>query len=97
MKHGTKKPRVEIKTEHLEEEKAQDTIEIEPIQTTVECIQCFAKFKARKSVNIHIKSIHTDIIVKCEQCNFTNNRKDTVRRHFKRKHGNTNCICNKCT
>ena len=36
------------------------------------------------------------MIVKCEQCNFTSNRKDTVRTHFKREHGNTNFIRNKC-
>ena len=71
-------------------------IEVEPIQTTVECQQCFAKFKANKNLNRHIKSVHTDMIVKCEQCNFTSNRKDTVRTHFKREHGNTNFICNKC-
>ena len=96
LKHGGKKPKIEIKTEHLEEEKSQDMIEVEPIQTTVECMQCFAKFKAKKSLNRHIKSIHTDIIIKCEQCNFTTNRKDTLRIHFKRKHGNTNFICKKC-
>ena len=72
--HGVKKIKIDIKKQHLEE---------------VKCMQCFAKFKAKAHLNRHIKSIHTDIIVKCEQCNFTSNRKDNVRRHFNRKHGNT--------
>jgi uncharacterized Zn-finger protein len=46
-----------------------------------ECQQCPAEFKEKKNLNKHIKSIHSERLFKCDQCDLSFNRMDVLKRH----------------
>ena len=80
LKHGEKKPTIEIKTQHLEEEQTQAV-------NMISCEFCETKFSRKSSLNRHLKTKHTNHMIWCEYCLFTTTRKDEFVKHMKKNHG----------
>ena len=50
------------------------------------CDWCGDVFTENRSLNRHIISVHERKEYKCDQCDYTVNRKDNLARHIKSKH-----------
>merc|ERR1712090_56360 len=48
------------------------------------CTQCNNKFKELKNLNKHIKNVHQEKKLKCQNCNYATNDAPSMRNHVKR-------------
>ena len=61
------------------------------------CNQCDAKYLNKRSVSVHIRTIHEGVKFTCEQCDKVFARKYTLACHVKSKHLGIQYPCNLCS
>ena len=55
------------------------------------CLECSSKFKQKFNLTRHIKSLHTQDKLQCNQCDYSSGRKDVLEKHKRRKHTIKKC------
>ena len=72
-------------TPNVNKRKANDTLENEPKKSKgisrMRCSTCTAEVKELKNLNKHIKNIHSNKSIKCNDCSYTTNDSYNFQRH----------------
>ena len=72
-----------VSTENVNKRKASNTLENEAEKSkgSLRCSTCHAEFKELKNLNKHIKNVHNNKNIRCENCSYTTNDSYNFQRH----------------